>query len=606
MECQLTEVEARSLGTDYRQNSWKAFRFVLPFIKPFLPRLLLVCLLDISISLTNLTVPWFGKAMIDQGFPSRDWNQVLLLALTIAGLTAFVYGMVGLRTFLYNSTEMLLGLSMRKKIYRHLQDLSLDTIESIPVGQQQFRVITDADRIAHMLVRILPTLTLLVEFALILTAAIYVEPILTMIVLGFLIPWTILFVWVTQFGRTFDRRRLRFAELRDSGILQAARSFSTIKSLGRIREEVHRNTISNISVQRVANQGYLILIGFEFVTLKLLPYLKSTIIFLYLAAKVVGGQMTLGMTVPMIAYLSRLSFPLERIVNFGCWIWQTMVSAERIMLLMETKPAIQDAEDSVRIESFSGRIVFDKVCFERPEVGRILDNVSIELNPGTFTAIVGPSGSGKSTLVNLILRNLDPSEGKVMADETDLKRLHRNSFVRQIGTVTQETFIFGGSLADNLRVASPLASDEEFSTVLEQVGLFQWVDQLPDGINQDLEGGTGLSAGQKQRIGIARALLTYPSLLILDEPTSALDSETERHVMETIRRVSSGTTVLLVTHRMGTVVHADNIIVLDHGKVIESGNHAELIAIKGLYAEMEWLHRATTAESMIFREAQAR
>ncbi len=602
----MTELEARSLGPEYRQNSWKAFRFVLPFIKPFLTRLLLVCLLDISISLTNLTIPWFGKAIIDQGFPSRDWNQVLLLALAVAGLTGFLYSMVGLRTFLYNSTEMLLGLSMRRKIYGHLQSLSLDTIESIPVGQQQFRIITDADRIAHMLVRILPTLTLLVEFALILTAAIYVEPVLTMIVLGFLIPWTFLFVYVTYFGRAFDRRRLRFAEMRDSGILQAARSFSTIKSLGRTREEVHRNTTANISVQRIANQGYLILIGFEFVTLKLLPYIKSTIIFLYLAAKVVGGQMTLGMTVPMIAYLSRLAFPLERIVNFGCWIWQTMVSAERIMLLMETKPAIQDADDAVRVDAFSGQIEFNNVCFDRPEIGCVLENVSITLNPGSFTAIVGPSGSGKSTLVDLLLRNLDPSEGQVLADGANLKELYRNSFVRHIGTVTQETFIFGGSLADNLQIAKPYASESELESVLQQVDLFDWVNQLPDGINQDLEGGIGLSAGQRQRIGIARALLTTPSLLILDEPTSALDSETEGHIMETIRRISSGKTVLLVTHRMNTVVHADNIIVLDHGKVVESGRHADLIAKKGLYAEMEWLHKATTAESKNFREAQAR
>src|SRR5205814_824529 len=149
-----------------------------------------------------------------------------------------------------------------KKVYAHLQKLSLDTVESLPVGQQQFRITTDSDRIAHMLVRILPTLTMLVEFALVLAAAIYVDRTLTFIALGFLVPWTIMFVWVTHYGRVFDRRRLRFVELRDAGILQAAASFPIIKSLGRVKREVRRNAMISVAVQRVANQGYLILVFF--------------------------------------------------------------------------------------------------------------------------------------------------------------------------------------------------------------------------------------------------------------------------------------------------------------------------------------------------------
>lgn len=180
----MTESQALSLGTDYRANSWKAFLFVLQFLRPHLRRMLLVSLIDVSIVLVNLTVPWFGKSLIDRAFPERDWNLVGVIAAGTAALIGLNYLLTALRNFLYNSTELLLGLDLRRKMYGHLQKLSVETVESLTVGQQQFRVSTDSDRIAHMLVRILPTLTMLVEFALILTAAAYVDPFLTLVVLG--------------------------------------------------------------------------------------------------------------------------------------------------------------------------------------------------------------------------------------------------------------------------------------------------------------------------------------------------------------------------------------------------------------------------------------
>ncbi|MES1147541.1 MAG: ABC transporter ATP-binding protein, partial [bacterium] len=319
----MTEQEALRAGTGYRQNSWKAFGFVLPYLKPHLSRVIAICAVDLSITLINLVIPWLGKFIIDVGFAAHDWTFVLRIALVVAGISLGAYALSGLRTYLYNATDMLLGLDLRRAMYGHIQRLSLDTVEGLPIGQLQFRVTTDSDRIAHMLVRILPTCTMLVEFGLLLAAAVYVDPLMTAVVLGFLVPWTIAFVWVTHYGRVLDRRRLRFVELRDAGVLQAAASFVTIKALGRSRREVRRHTMVSHAAQRVANQGYLILVFFEFATQKMLPYLKQTTIFLYLARKVVLGEMTLGTTAPMIAYLGRLTYPIERITNFACWIWQT-------------------------------------------------------------------------------------------------------------------------------------------------------------------------------------------------------------------------------------------------------------------------------------------
>lgn len=581
-----------SLG--FRQNSWKAFRFVLPYLRPHLPRVLAICFIDLSITLVNLVVPWLAKFIIDVGFAQRDWTYVLRIALAVAAITAFAYALTGLRTFLYNATDLLIGLDLRRAMYGHLQRLSLEAVESVPVGQLQFRVTTDADRIAHMLVRILPTLTMLVEFALLLAAAVYVDPLMTMVVLGFLVPWTVLFVWVTHYGRVLDRRRLRFVEMRDAGVLQAAASFVTLKALGRSRREVRRHTMVSHAVQRVANQGYLILVFFEFTTQKLLPFLKQTTIFLYLARKVVLGEMTLGMTAPMIAYLGRLTYPIERIVNFACWIWQTMVSAERMMQILTAQPSILDSPNAVELTAFTGRLEFDAVSFDRPNVGRVLSDVSLRVEPGRFVAVVGPSGAGKSTLMGLALRLIDPVEGKVAADGHDLKGLARTTFLRRTATVTQETFIFGGSLAENLRMAKPEATDQELTEALEKVELGAWLRDLPDGLEQDLEGGLGLSAGQSQRIGLARAFLADAPLLLLDEPTSALDPKTEHEVMAQIKRLRASRATLMVTHRLDTVVDADEIVVLDKGRVVERGTHSQLLATNGLYASLTRLHKPSS------------
>lgn len=599
----MNEQEALERGDGFRRNSWKAFVFVLQFLRPHLSRLFLVCLSDISIVLVNLSIPWFAKVLVDQAIPHQDGALATKIIISVALLLLLVYGLVGLRTFLYNSTEQLLQLGLRKKMYTHLQKLSLDTIESIPFGEHQFRVTTDSDRIAHMLVRILPTLTMLVEFALIVTAAIYVEPILTVIVLLFLIPWTALFVWVTHYGRILDRRRLRFCEMRDAAILQAATSFGTIKGAGRVRTEIRRTGTISVALQRISAQGYLILVGFEFATQKLIPYLKTTTIYLYLAHRVIAGAMTLGTSLPMIAYLGRLAFPIERIVNFGCWIWQTMVSAERMMQILQTEPAIVDRFDAVSLPPLTGRVELINVSFSRKKLGIVLDNVSIELRPGTLTAIVGPSGAGKSTLVNIILRLAEPISGAVLVNGMDLRELKRESFIHQVALVSQDTYIFNGSVRDNLLIARPQASDEEILRALRDVELKEWMEKLPQGLSQDLASGTALSNGQRQRIGIARAILANSRFVILDEPTSALDPKTEAEVFRLLLKATRDKTTLLVTHRLATSTVADEIIVMNQGRIVERGSHEELLNQKGLYDVMMKNHNSS-AISTAFRQKE--
>lgn len=582
----MTESEALAYDSESSMTSWQALKFCLPWLRPYVAKLTLVCLADVAMLALSLVPPWFTTFMLDRAFPTRDWVMVRNIVIAMIGFGLVIQAITAFRDYLYAYVEIKIQLDLRNRMYRKLQRLSMRTIDARPVGQMAYRIMVDSDRVGHTIYRIIPTAFMLVQFGLLFAYTSYIDPLITFVVLLFLIPWTILFHWVTTIGRVLDRRRLWCCETRDATIQQAASSFTLTKSLGKIRHEIRKHGKHAGAVQRIGNTGYLILVPFEFATQKLIPYARTTTVFLYFARKVVLGEMTLGMTVPMISYLSRLTYPLERITNFYNWVRQTMVSTERMMQIMAVEPDIQEPPNAKRLTEFSGHVRYEGVGVTLPEGRRLLEGVDLELGPGRTVAVVGPSGAGKSTLASLALRLMDPTEGRVLVDGHDFREIAAGPLLRQVAVVQQETFIFGGSVADNLRFARPDASDDELHQVLAQVDLEAWLEKLPEGLATDLKSGEGLSVGQKQRMGIARALLARPALVILDEPTSALDTKTEREVMATIRMAFAGRAVLLVSHRLDTVRHADEIVVLDEGKVVERGKHEELMGNQGPYAAL--------------------
>lgn len=569
-----------------KRGAWEALRFCLPWLKPYVPKLVLITLADIGLLGLTFVPPWFTTFMLDNALPQKDWALAGRIVALMVATGVLMLAMQTVRDYVYFYVELKIQLDIRNRMYRQIQRLSMNTLDGRPVGQMVDRVLIDSDRVGHTIYRIIPTFLMVVQFALLFAYVSYVDPLITGIVVLFLVPWTMLFHWVTTIGREIDRRRLYCCEMRDATIQQAASSFAITKSFGRSRHEVFKHGQRATAVQRLGNQNYLILVWFEFATVRLLPYLKTTTVYLYFMRKVVLGEVTLGMTAPMIAYLGRLNYPLERIANFYNWVRQTMVSTERLMAFLQVRPDVTERSDAIRLTRLEGRVRIEGVSFARPSRGLVLEDVTLNLEPGRTTALVGPSGAGKSTLVALLLRLHDPSKGRVLVDGHDLRDLRLDSYLRRIAVVQQETFVFGGTLANNVKLGKPRASDEEVRDVLRRVGLGDWLDSLPEGLDQDLQSGHGLSVGQKQRIGIARALIGDPGLVILDEPTSALDGPTERDIMSTLKAVFASRTVLLVTHRLHTAADADSIVVLDQGRVVEQGRHAALRAAGGVYARL--------------------
>ena len=282
-------------------------------------------------------------------------------------------------------------------------------------------------------------------------------------------------------------------------------------------------------------------------------------------------------------YINMFWQPINNLSNFYNQITTNIAGAERIFEILDTKPEIEDEKGVVDLPDIKGEVTFDHVTFGYDEE-KVLDDVSFVIKPGETIAIVGPTGAGKSTIINLISRFYDANEGRVLLDGYDVKDVSIESLRKQVGTMTQENFIFSGTVKDNIRYGKLDATDEEIIEAAKAVNAHEFIMKLDKGYDTELlERGGGLSIGQKQILALARTMVSKPKILILDEATSSIDTKTELIVQKGIDKLLSGRTSFVIAHRLSTIKRADRIFVVDNGKIIEEGNHRQLLEKKGAY-----------------------
>ena len=477
---------------------------------------------------------------------------------------------------------------LRKAIFGHLQRADVALFDRTPVGRLMTRLTTDVEALNELFtsgfVALVGDVLVLGGIVAVLVA---MNPPLAAMTFAVLVPMLFVTNWFRKGARdTYRDVRVRIARV--NAFLQEHLSGIAVVQLFR-REPVARRDFAAVNdAHRAANIDSIFYYAVFYPALDFLSAVGMAAIVWYGGGEVVRGSMTIGAVVAFLQYSKRFYRPLMDLSEKYNILQAAMASSERIFQLLDTPPSITAPPDAVPVpEPLTGEVVFDDVRFSYKEDQEVLKGVSFHVPPGRTVALVGATGAGKSTILNLLLRFYDATSGRIAVDGVDVRRFDPVRLRERFGIVQQDTFLFTGTIAENVSffdAAMPRAAVEE---ACREVGLGPLLSRLPDGLETRLtERGGGLSVGEKQLVSFARALVRDPRILILDEATSSVDPETESVIERAIGRLLAGRTSIVVAHRLSTVVRADQILVLAHGEVREAGTHAELLAKGGLYARL--------------------
>ncbi|HKV40268.1 MAG TPA: ABC transporter transmembrane domain-containing protein [Blastocatellia bacterium] len=571
------------------RGSPKDFLRLLTYARPYKGRLLLALVSLVVAGLLSLTYPQIVRFLIDAAFTQHDSHKLNLLALGLVGMFGIQAFFSFLRTYLLAYAGERIVADVRTELYSHLISLPVAFFASRRVGELTSRVASDVSVIQTTATS---STTELLRQTLVLTGGITIvaitNPRLTLAMLA-IIPVLVLTArYYGQYVRKMSTSvQDRLADA--SSVLEETLSaISIVQSF--VREEYERIRYRNRIHQALTIAISRALASGGFVAFIVFMVYGGIAVVLWLGSRMVlTGKMSAGELIAFVLYTFVVGGSIGGVSELYGQFQQALGASRRVFELLDTKPEITDPEQARALASVTGDVMINQVRFAYPDERgiEVLKGVTIEARSGEVIALVGPSGAGKSTLVTLIPRFFDVSAGSIEVDGHDIRRLRLADLRHSIGLVPQETILFGGTIQENIAYGKLDASREEIEAAARAAHAHEFVSAFPDGYETIVgERGVKLSGGQRQRIAIARALLKDPAILILDEATSSLDSESEQLIQEALETLMRGRTTFVIAHRLSTVRRADKIVVLNEGRVVEEGTHAELLAIQGLYKQL--------------------
>ena len=482
---------------------------------------------------------------------------------------------------------------LRTEVFAHLHRLPVGYYAEHEAGDLMSRITNDTETInqaiSFALVNVASGVLLLVWIAYNMLSKNIPFALLSMAVTPLMVIATLYFS--DQARKAFRKTRLEMGSV-NASLQESISAVREAQAFNRADENIQNFRVTNAS-NRDANVRAVAFTSALSPTLEALGYLALAIVVgagglaLLKGQGLFGTAVSLGLVITFLAYVQRFNQPIQQISVLWGNIQSAIAGAERIFNLLDEKPAIVDAPDAKEMKTIQGRVVFDNVTAEYKPGELVLKGVSFTAEPGQTIAIVGPTGAGKTTIINLIPRFYDVTGGAVTIDGTDVRAVTAESLRKQIGIVLQDTFLFSTTVMENVRFGKPDASDKEVRDAIELAHADTFIDRLPDKLQTVLgERGSGLSQGQRQLLSIARAALASPKILILDEATSSVDTRTERLIQKALEKLLKGRTSFVIAHRLSTIRHADVILVLKDGEIIERGKHDELLEKKGFYFEL--------------------
>lgn len=571
-------------------------RKVLTYAWPYRRLALGMFLLMIAGSAAGLIGPYLGKFLVDQILTPRE-NLHLLAPLVLAMVASgIVQALLDCRVQILSSRIGSGAIhDIRSRMFQRLQELSLEFYARRETGMLISRVNQDTEQLKRLIVDFVPYgVHSLLTATGILGLLFFLSWRLTLIELIPLAAMVIFarfaFPRLTRYWNRFLERRSRLTAYVND-VLTGIRVVKVFSS-----EEHEINRFSQRSGQfRDASIDAEVALAKVIPVLHILAMLGPPIVWFVGGSLVFKEQMSLGGIIAYIGYLMMLFRPLFIMTRLAQQIPNTLAAAERVFDIIDAEPEITDAPDAVDMPEIRGHIELRGVQFAYEPHQPIIKDLSLEIRPGEFAGLVGHSGAGKTTTINLLCRLYDVDDGQILLDGVDIRRIKRKDLLRHIGMVPQETFLFNGSIAENIAYARPGASPLEIIRAARVANAHHFIMNRPDGYDTEITGGgNNLSVGEKQRIAIARAVLSDPKILILDEATGNVDIRTEKEIQDALARLAASRTTVAIAHRLSTLRQADRLFVLKQGELAESGSHQELIARDGVYAELVRLQQETS------------
>lgn len=570
-----------------RGGDWRMLLRCFRYLRPYWRLTVGSYVAMLVVNALTLSIPQFIRWIVDAGIEQHDMR---LLSWTVAGLLGLT-ALKGIVTFFQGrwSEVMSQGVAydLRNAIHAKLAELSFAYHDRTETGQLLSRAVQDVERIRFLtgraLLRLIDSGVLLIGTTIVLVSMNPTLAVLSLATMPFLIHRAY------EFGRR--NRPLSVAIQQQVGVLttqveQALRGARVVKAFAQEERQselfdVQNDTWFGLSAAaarlRAVNTPLL-----DFIA-----NLGTVAVIWYGGTQVINGQLTLGELIAFSTYLAQLASPVRRIGMIIPAISMAIASGERIFDILDAPSEVRDGPDAIPLPPVTGHVVFNHVSFGYLRRHRVLDDVSIEAQPGDIIALLGATGSGKSSITNLIPRFYDPTEGTVSIDGYDLRTVQLQSLRAQIGIVLQETTLFASSIEENIAFGRPNATHEDVVEAAKAAQAHDFITAMPNGYETSVgERGITLSGGQKQRVAIARALLKDPRILILDDATASVDTETERQIQTALARLMQGRTSFVIAQRLSTVRMANLIIVLEKGRIAAQGNHQELLQRSALYAEI--------------------
>ncbi|MEO7931798.1 MAG: ABC transporter ATP-binding protein [Chthoniobacterales bacterium] len=578
-----------------RDDTFRILRRFFSYLVPYRGRFLVVLLLLLTVAALELVRPYLVGAVIDRVTRTQPWSGILWLLAGFSAAVVFKVFATLARNYLLQKTGMRVTCDMRINIFAHLQKLSLRFYDERQTGKIVTRVANDTGAMFSLVsgasVNLIGDLVTVSGVLVVLACTHWKLALVTYCVLPLFL---MNFFWHRRRLRVEARRHRRnwdkvigFLNERIASS-RLVRAFATEeiemnqfnlrieKDLVNFTRLLWRNGLLGGGAELVTGLGTLVVLGYGS----------------WLAWHHIDG-FTVGQLVAFNFYLALLYTPITRIVDANSVIQTAVVALEQIFNVMDTQPAVPENDLLPALPTVRGEVTFDHVSFGYKSHQDTLRDVHFAVAPGKMLALVGPSGAGKSTIITLLARFYEATEGRILIDGRDIRDFNVQSLRRQIGIVMQENILFSGSIRENIKYGKPDATDEEMIEAARAANAHDFIEKFANSYNSEIgERGVTLSGGQRQRIAIARVILKNPRILILDEATSALDSVSERLIQEALERLMSSRTTLVIAHRLSTIVKANEILVMDAGRVVEQGTHATLMAQNGLYATLHSLQFA--------------